>query len=286
MKVLFLKGLPGSGKSTFARAKYIKDKNWVIVNRDSLRNMRGEYWIPKQEKMITEWEKMLIVGALLHSKNVIVDATNLNKNHVQDLKDYIAHMPQVGISVNYEYKFFNTSLEECIKRDLIRPNSVGRDVIMKMYNRYLAPDPVEYKENIGLPRCIICDIDGTIAMNTSGRSPYDWNRVMEDTPNRRIISLLYILNATRKIILFSGRDKICFNDTLDWLQKYGIPWDKLYMREENNNEKDTVIKRRMLEEHIRGKYYVDFVLDDRNQVVEMWRNELGLTCLQVAPGDF
>lgn len=57
------------------------------------------------------------------------------------------------------------------------------------------------------------------------------------------------------------------------------------MRPEGNNEKDSIIKRRMFDEYIRGKYYVDFVLDDRNQVVEMWRN-MGLTCLQVAEGDF
>ena len=57
------------------------------------------------------------------------------------------------------------------------------------------------------------------------------------------------------------------------------------MRPEGNNEKDSIIKKRIYEDHIKGKFNVEFVLDDRNQVVEMWR-ELGLTCLQVAEGDF
>ena len=57
------------------------------------------------------------------------------------------------------------------------------------------------------------------------------------------------------------------------------------MRDEGNNEKDAIIKRRMFEQNIRGKNTsVEYVLDDRNQV-EMWRN-MGLTCLQVADGDF
>ena len=57
------------------------------------------------------------------------------------------------------------------------------------------------------------------------------------------------------------------------------------MRMQGNNEKDSVIKRRMFDNHIRGKYYIEYVLDDRNQVVEMWRS-IGLICLQVADGDF
>jgi hypothetical protein len=67
---------------------------------------------------------------------------------------------------------------------------------------------------------------------------------------------------------------------------HGIYFDEIFMRPEGNNEKDSVIKKRLFEQHIRGKYYVDFVLDDRDQVVKMWRHELGLPCLQVAEGNF
>jgi hypothetical protein len=57
------------------------------------------------------------------------------------------------------------------------------------------------------------------------------------------------------------------------------------MRDKGNNEKDSIVKRNMFEKYIRGKYFIEYVLDDRNQVVEMWRS-MGLTCLQVADGDF
>jgi hypothetical protein len=41
----------------------------------------------------------------------------------------------------------------------------------------------------------------------------------------------------------------------------------------------------LYEAHIEPHYDVQFVLEDLNQAVEMWRS-LGLVCLQVAPGDF
>jgi hypothetical protein len=58
------------------------------------------------------------------------------------------------------------------------------------------------------------------------------------------------------------------------------------MRAEKDNRKDSIIKRELFDKHIRDKYHVDFVLDDRDQVVRMWRRELGLTCLQVNYGNF
>ena len=57
-------------------------------------------------------------------------------------------------------------------------------------------------------------------------------------------------------------------------------YKKLVMRKTGDYRKDSIVKREMFEEHIEGKYNVLFVLDDRNQVVDMWRKELGLTCLQ------
>lgn len=57
------------------------------------------------------------------------------------------------------------------------------------------------------------------------------------------------------------------------------------MRKSGDMRKDSIVKREMFDEHIRGRYNVNFVLDDRNQVVELWRS-MGLTCLQVADGDF
>lgn len=138
-----------------------------------------------------------------------------------------------------------------------------------------------------LPFAIICDIDGTLAHNVSGRSPYDWHRVGEDVVDEAIWRILRELSDYTMvgIILVSGRDAICAPETTRWLEENGVHWDHLHMRPVGDNQKDSIIKERIYREHIEGKYNVLFVLDDRKQVVDMWRS-LGLKCLQVQPGDF
>ena len=74
--------------------------------------------------------------------------------------------------------------------------------------------------------------------------------------------------------------------TIKWLTKYKIPYHDLLMRKTKDGRKDSVIKKEIVDEHIKGKYFVRFVLDDRDQVVDMWRKEMGYACLQVNYGDF
>lgn len=283
MKVLFLRGLPGSGKSTWARQFVEQNKDWVRVNRDDLRNMRGLYWLPKQEDYITSLEIHAIQSALNHSLNVIVDATNLNDGSVAKLK---AAALKIVPTVEFETKDFNLSPEECIKRDLKRANSVGADVIWGMYEKYINK-PQKYIEDKSLPHCIIVDIDGTLA-EKGDRSPFDWHRVGEDKLNDWVCSVVidYVMGSKGKVIIFSGRDSVCAEITTDWLKSYGVPFNYLFMRSEGNMEKDSIIKKRLFENHVRGKYYVDYVIDDRDQVVRMWRKELGLNVLQCNYGNF
>lgn len=139
--------------------------------------------------------------------------------------------------------------------------------------------------------CIIVDVDGTVAI-MGERSPYDWHRVGEDTVNEDVVTFLNgFLSGTKnlsrrvRVVIFTGRDGSCEKQTRDWLKDNAIFFDELYIRPEGNTEKDSIIKERLYKEKIEGRYNVLFVLDDRTQVVKMWRN-LGLTCLQVADGDF
>lgn len=136
-----------------------------------------------------------------------------------------------------------------------------------------------------LPKAIIVDIDGTLA-KMNGRSPFDWSRVGEDKVNEPVRTVLMAMRKTHMVIIFSGRDGVCRTETINWLNNNRIHYNKIFMREEGNNEKDAIIKRRLFDTHIAGKYEIEFVLDDRNQVVDMWRKDLGLTCLQVDYGDF
>lgn len=135
-------------------------------------------------------------------------------------------------------------------------------------------------------KAIICDIDGTLA-HMQDRSPYDWDKVGDDVVDKTIKEILRTFYSTSEydIILISGRDDVCKQITERWLDKNYIFYDGLYMRKHNDNRPDEVIKKEIYDKHIKDEYDVEFVLDDRNKVVKMWRG-LGLKCLQVAEGDF
>ena len=84
----------------------------------------------------------------------------------------------------------------------------------------------------------------------------------------------------------SGRDEAARRPTTNWLVYNRIHYDALFMRTAGDARKDSVVKKVLYEAHVKGQYFVKFVLDDRNQVVDLWRLELGLPCLQVNYGDF
>jgi len=283
MKIIFTVGLPASGKSTWAKEYCTTNIDFVRVSRDDLRNMRGKYWIPKDEKLITALEVDSVLTALSFGKNVIVDATNLNNGY---LEGFITKIKEKFPDSKFEKKFFDIDVEEAIKRDLKRTASVGEAVIRGMYDKYLAPEPVVYKEDSNLPKAVIFDVDGTLA-KMNNRSPFEWMRVGEDLPKTEIITLarMYKFNG-RKVIIFTGRDGCCLELTKEWLTKHEVPFDDIFIRPEGNQEKDSIIKKRLFEYHMRGVYNVELVVDDRDQVVKMWRKELGLTCLQVDYGNF
>jgi hypothetical protein len=110
---------------------------------------------------------------------------------------------------------------------------------------------------------------------------------MEDAVNWPIVKLCDVLRETFPIILMSGREEKYRDVTEYWLGAHNIFPHRigLIMREAKDNRPDEVVKRELYERHIKDKYTVVAVLDDRNKVVKMWR-DLGLTCLQVAEGDF
>ena len=136
-----------------------------------------------------------------------------------------------------------------------------------------------------LPLAIICDLDGTLA-HLNGRSPYDASSCLDDGLNEPVAHIVRTYAGSEvAVILLTGREARFRRPTEQWLVHHGIPYDALHMRRTKDFRKDAVIKTELFEAHIRGQFEVLFVLDDRNQVVEMWR-AMGLTCLQVAPGDF
>lgn len=135
------------------------------------------------------------------------------------------------------------------------------------------------------PRAIIVDVDGTVAKMVN-RKPFDWDLVDTDKPVKVIIDLVKILSGIYKVIFVSGRSDECRDKTAQWLKENVLPgYEGLFMRKAGDYRKDDIVKKEIYENHIKEKYDVVFSLDDRNQTVANWRN-LGITCLQVADGNF
>lgn len=139
-------------------------------------------------------------------------------------------------------------------------------------------------------RAIICDIDGTLAKyDPAVRTPYEHEKSDQDLPHNHIIDLLHTIRRGSpevNIILVSGRSDAYRSLTLFWLNRYNVPFDVIFMRPDGNNIPDNVLKMNIYTENIEKAFDIWFVLDDRDRVVDMWRNVLHLPCLQVAPGNF
>lgn len=273
-KLLMLKGLPASGKSTYANK--LVDKGWKRFNKDDLRLMvDAGKWSRHNEELIRDLEVGLAMIALNEGHNVVIDDTNFA---YESLWKELAERH----NSNFEVNFFDIPLYECIERDSKRGDkSVGAKVIQGMYDRYLKPELVFYPESID---CYIADIDGTLA-HTTNRSPYDYTKVSSDTVDVSVKRVINSLRLDAKIIIMSGRDSVCREETIAWLNDNGVKYDELYMRPQGDKRKDAIVKKELYEKHVRGKYNVLGVFDDRNQVVDLWRS-LGLKCFQVHYGFF
>ena len=131
------------------------------------------------------------------------------------------------------------------------------------------------------PTAIMVDIDGTLAHMT-GRSPYDYSKVHEDELDQVIAS---ITKHYKHVIIMSGRPESSREATEKWLRKHDVRFEALFMRPTDDKREDSIVKWELYQENVAPTYNIEFVLDDRNRVVKMWR-EHGLNCLQVAEGDF
>jgi predicted kinase len=278
-KLIVMKGLPASGKTTEAN-RLVSEEGFKRVNKDDLRGMiDSSKWSKENEKQIIECRDLLVINYLDNGYNVVVDDTNFHPSHIETLVEIADNC-----DAEFEVKFIDTPVMVCIERDAKRGDkSVGAKVIMGMYNEYLKPEPPEWSND--KQNCYIFDIDGTLAL-MNGRSPYDYSKVLTDLPNHNITSIARLLaQSGLPIILVSGREDSCALDTMKWLEKFSIPYDYLYMRRTGDSRNDTEIKKEIYELNIKDNFNVLAVFDDRNRVVDMWRS-LGLTTLQVAYGYF
>ena len=153
----------------------------------------------------------------------------------------------------------------------------------------------------------ICDVDGTL-MNVEKRVQWakkhkkDTDRVMNwdifldplvmlefDRSNRDVCNIINALYSDsindNNIIITSARNERHRDVTMKQLSLADVHYDAMYLRDDDDFRPDDVVKAELLGKIITDGYDPTIAFDDRNQVVNKWR-ELGIHCYQVRTGDF
>lgn len=272
-----LRGLPASGKSTYAK-ELVTKQGYKRVNKDSLREMvDGGKWTNVKEYFIGRTERRIAEYFLNENFDVVVDDTNFGLNEMK--------WKSISEKCNAEFqiKDFDTPVQECVRRNLLRGEPVPTDAIWKMYRQHIQPEIKKVPYNKDLPDAYIFDIDGTLA-HMKNRSPFEWDRVGEDSLDENVAHILDSV-AGKHILIVSGRDEVCKQQTIGWMNDNSISFTRLLMRPAGDNRPDQDVKREIYENNIKGKYNVLGVFDDRDSVVQLWRS-LGLKCFQCEYGSF
>ena len=298
-----LVGISGSGKSTYAHKMWENNPNdIIIVNRDKIRELlfgytehqSTSYYLRKDlnslEKQVSHYEELLIKEGLSKNKHVIVDATHLKLDYIHRYRRF---------NVPTKLTWFDIELNKAVDRISRRPRHVDITIILSQYDKYknlkekfnVNPKEFEFTVNTldndsSKPRCVIFDIDGTLAHHTE-RNIFEWDKVDTDLVDVAVGSLYEELckipNLT--IIICSGRDSICLEQTTRWFDNnFTGGFDFIYMRNNKDNRPDWQVKYEMWKD-ICKNYYISYIIDDRCQVVDYARS-LGLKVFQVEYNNF
>lgn len=296
---IMCKGLPGSGKSTWAKEFILSQPDqWVRINNDSLQLMLTGQTFVKDKKVwhkIEHFRDCMINEALAMGLNVIIDNTNLSPKREEEYRALI-ELHNKNNTEKYKFRvqdFTKVPLATCLAQNKTRDSAVPERVIYDMYNQFLKPAPAVLVQNTKLPKAIIVDIDGTIARHTT-RVVYDNTRYYEDEPIPEVLEIVVrLMKSDVKAIFLTGRDDVGREDTIRWLKdKCNIVgcYD-LLMRppapDVHHNSPDYEYKKYMFDTYVKDKYHVLAWFEDRVRNVEMARNVIGIkAAFQVNEGNF
>lgn len=144
-------------------------------------------------------------------------------------------------------------------------------------------------------KTVICDIDGTLAdcrhrlhhvLPHGGGGKRDWDAFFAEMGEDGVIwpvrDLVCAANAHYPVVVCTGRPEKYRAVTEAWLYDAGVSFRQLYMRPDNDTRPDHIVKAQILRGIIEDGFDPFIVIDDRQSVVDMWRDN-GLVCLQAAP---
>lgn len=290
-QLIVLVGPPGSGKSTLA--KQYEAEGYVRVSQDD----QGK-----------AGHAAAFADAIFDGSNIVVDRMGFSK---EQRERYI----HVGKQNGYETHIIVIHLgrSECYKRVMareghptIKDSSAANSALNTFFSKYEKPQTGE-ADNIKFvypggpkPAVVVCDLDGTLCnldkrlhhVRTEPGVKKNWKAFFEelvnDEPNMWCFHLMHAMAESGiKVVYASGRPDDYKRKTETWLRENNLDLheDRLYMRCRGDHREDFIAKEIILDFEILTRFTPLFFVDDRQQVVDLWRSR-GFTALQCAKGDF
>lgn len=134
MKIILVRGIPASGKSTWARKWAEEDpEHRVRICRDDIRKGLGKYWVTSRETLVKRIKECSIYQSLDLGYDVVIDDMNLNPSDVESIFKISRMYPDCKVEFQ---DFLDVPLSECIRRDKERDNPIGAGIITSIFNKY------------------------------------------------------------------------------------------------------------------------------------------------------
>jgi predicted kinase len=291
-KVILTIGISNSGKSTWAREFCKANPMFRDINRDDLRialyceGDRSKYHTYKfskdKESMITDMAVVSAKSAVKTGQGMVISDTNLNDTTRTFWKNFAKEN-----GLPYEEVEFDVPLHICLGRNRKRDITLPERVLRQQYSSFRKFKGLpSYVADVSKPRAMIVDLDGTWAHNDS-RGIFEYDKVITDSIDPVVQGIVKnYADDGGLVIVFTGREDTngARPGSIKWLERTGVFIEHFDMRSPDDNRPDVIVKEEMFW-RIAEDYNIEFSLDDRDQVVNLWRG-LGLKCLQVDYGDF
>lgn len=309
-QVIIMIGPSGSGKTTKAiELQKKRNKTFQIVSRDFIRKLlnRNIYFNGLDfENVVNSIEENLVKNFIRNQISFIWDNCHLTKASIEDCVKLIRKLDS---EYSIDLVIMDVTLAECKQRNSMRiEGKVPEDILENQFDKYKKNFNV-YWEALNIenkfekyipdslaPESIIVDLDGTLS-HPNGRGWFDYKDIIFDLADKEVARTLFLYKERGfKILIVTARENKTFDgpifnciNTLEltelWLKENKIPYDKIFIREEFDIRKDHEVKIEIFNKYIRNNYNVQLVLEDRDSVVELWR-DLGIKCYQVQNGNY